>query len=299
MQGNTQVVAAAAHNQLSVERTPVHSPLSELVGLLMQFASIHKLDNIAKLRMEEIIAFTKEAAEKEGKAEHVKQDQSQVSEIQSAIRADLQAMYKALEREFQGLQGTANATLSGMDKVLKATETSAGMAKDLKSDASNILSKLGQVTNVADKIASTTQSYRDVLVNRQTPSLRATVDPKVLGDMDRRAKQILVELFDEDGERTYDKSLAELITKANEALAGMTDANKPTNAKVDSVLKTRKNAVLLTLNSSEAANWVREPGNEETFANVVLLWSGSVRFRGRFPRTPNRTLGPVLNFPRT
>jgi hypothetical protein len=60
---------------------PALTPLSELVGNLMQFASIYKLDNNAKHRMEEIISFTKEAAERERKEEYTKREQSIVSEI--------------------------------------------------------------------------------------------------------------------------------------------------------------------------------------------------------------------------
>ena len=246
----------------------MHTPLGELVGLLTQFANIYKLDNIAKQRMEEIISFTKEAAERERKGEHRGQEQNKVSEIQEAIRVDLQSMYTALANNINAVQNTANATLSGLDKVLTATETSAVAVKDLKGETNSIISKLGQVTNVADKIASTTQSYRDVLVAGQAPTLRSSVDPKVLGDIDRKAKQILVDIFDEEGANTMDKSLTDLMAKANEALDSMADASKPAIAKAESVFKTRKNAVLLTMNSKEAANWVQEPGNEETFANA-------------------------------
>jgi len=42
---------------------------------------------------------------------------------------------------------------------------------------------------------------------------------------------------------------------------------KPATVKVETMLKTKKNTLLLTLNSKEVANWVREPGNEEMFAD--------------------------------
>ena len=267
-QNNNQAENTESQSQLSEGHDPVNSPLKELVRLLTQFANIYKLDNVAKLRMEEIISFTKDAAEKERKGGIASQNQNIVSEIHAAILVDLHSMYKAIEGRITGIQETANATLSGVDKALKAADAAADASKDLKGDTTSILSKLGQVTNVTDKIASTTQSYKDVLVARQAPSLRSSVDPKVLGDMDRKAKQILVDIFEEEGNSTLDKSLTDLIAKANEALDSMSDASKPANAKVESVFKTRKNAILLTLNSRETADWVREPGNEETFANA-------------------------------
>ena len=94
------------------------------------------------------------------------------------------------------------------------------------------------------------------------------MDPKVLGDMEHKAKQILVDIFDKEGTNTLEKSLTELISKANEALDKMNKAAKPALVKVETVYKTKKNAILFMLNSKEAANWVREPGNEETFANA-------------------------------
>jgi hypothetical protein len=84
----------------------------------------------------------------------------------------------------------------------------------LKGESSNILNRIGKVTSVADKIADNTQSYCDALVSRQSPTHKASVDPKVLGDIDRKAKQILVDMFDEEGVNTLEKSLTELIAKA-------------------------------------------------------------------------------------
>ena len=48
----------------------------------------------------------------------------------------------------------------------------------------------------------------------------------------------------------------------------MSDADKLGKVKVEAALKTKKNAILLTLNSKEAADWIREVGNEKTFANA-------------------------------
>jgi hypothetical protein len=49
-----------------------------------------------------------------------------------------------------------------------------------------------------------------------------------------------------------EKSLTELIAKANEVLDGMSDIDKLALVKVKAVFKTQKNAILLMLNSKEA-----------------------------------------------
>jgi len=178
-----------------------------------------------------------------------------------AVKSDLGKFYEGLNGQLNGISSTLNVTLESSEKARKASE-------GLINDSSAILSKIGNVTSAADKIADATQSYRDVLVTRQTPVYRTSVDPKVLGDMERKAKQILVDIFDEEGTNTLEKSLTELISKANEAFDKMNEAAKPALVKVETAHKTKKNAILFTLNSKEAANWVREPGNEETFADA-------------------------------
>lgn len=209
----------------------------------------------------DIFAYIRETEKTEREDRERKEMQEEVSALRKAIKKDLGGLYEGLSAQLNGIVDTLNVMLENSEKVLKTSE-------ELKGETNDILSKIGKVMNVTDKIANTTQSYRDVLVARQTPSFKDSVDPKVLGDMDQRAKQILVDIFDGEGENTLDKSLTELLSKANEALDKMSDADKPEKVKVESVLKAKKNAVLLTLNSKEAAIWIREPGNEETFANA-------------------------------
>jgi hypothetical protein len=141
------------------------------------------------------------------------------------------------------------------------------VAEELKGGTNELISKIGNVTTVADKIADTTQSYRDVLVARQAPAHMTSVDPKVLGDVERRAKQILIDLYDKDGANILGRSLEEQVGKANEVIDKMTDANKPGKAKVVSANVTKKGAILLTLDSKETAIWIRELENEAVFAD--------------------------------
>lgn len=138
----------------------------------------------------------------------------------------------------------------------------------MKGESSNILNRIGKVTSVADKIVDNTQSYCNALVARQPPMHKASINPKILRDIDQKAKQILIDVFVKEDAKTLEKSLTELITKANEVLNGMSDTDKPSVVKVEATFKTQKNTILLMLNSKEAVSWVKEVGNEETFANA-------------------------------
>ena len=197
--------------------------------------------------------------------------QEEVSSLRKGIRADLSKFQDNLTVQLNGITSTVNITLESSEKALK-------VSKEIKGNTEDIISKIGKVTNIADKITDTTQSYHDVLAARQMPTHKAIADPKILGDMDCRAKQILIDTYSDEGNATLEKSLTELIAKANKVLDGMSDASKPEKVKVKAVLKTKKNAVLLTLNSKEAVNWIREIGNEMTFADA---FSKGVHIRER------------------
>ena len=200
-----------------------------------------------------------EAAERENKEKM--EIQAEVSSFRKAFKLDLSQVQDKLLRQLYGITDTLNVTLETSEKALK-------VAEDIKGKTSDIISDVGKVTSATDKIANTTQSYRDVLMSRQSPVNKSSVDPKVLSDMERKDRQLLVDIYDEEGACTMDKSLMELMDLVNASLDKMSDGEKPEKVKVESIHKTKRNAILLTLNSREAASWVREVGNEETFANA-------------------------------
>ena len=208
-----------------------------------------------------IFRYIRESERTEKVAREKQEVQAKVSALRKAFRADLGKLENNLTIWLDGITSITNV-------ILETTEKALSTSKEIKSSSNDIISNLGKVTNVADKIADTTQSYRDVLVTRQAQMHKASAPPRILGDMEWRAKQILIDIYDEEGTNTLDKSLEELVVKANEVLTKMSDADKPEEVKVKAALKTKKNTILLTMNSKEAANWIREPSNEATFADA-------------------------------
>jgi len=214
--------------------------------------------------IDRMFKYIKESEWEKRRSREVKEKQEvqdKVSSLCKGFRANLTRFSKNLSMQLNGITSVINITLEATDKAIKVSE-------EIKGNMLNIISKLGKVTNVVDKIADTIQSYHDVLIARQMPTHKASMDPKVLGDMDHRAKQLLVDIYGNKGNTTLEKSLTEIIAKANEVLDGMSDADKLGKVKVEAALKTKKNAILLILNSKEAADWIREVGNEKTFANA-------------------------------
>jgi hypothetical protein len=76
--------------------------------------------------------------------------------------------------------------------------------------------------------------------------------------MDRKAKQILVNIYDNKGSNTMSQSLTEIVNKANKVIAVMEDTEKPKGAKVLTAMKMHRSTLLLTLDSKEAAEWIKD-----------------------------------------
>src|SRR5712671_2211548 len=181
-----------------------------------------------------------------------------VCEIHEAIKADIVHMHNSLcnhlnahTKQVEDVLNTTSAILTGNDKLKEATESANTGIKE-------IISKVSKVTATADKIISEMKTYRDALLVQPAQTNKMGVDLKILSNMERKAKQILVDMHGLDGDTLLNKSLTKIIDKANKALTLIEDSAKPMEVKVVAALKTCGKALLLTLNSRNAADWIRE-----------------------------------------
>ena len=240
---------------------PMLPPLANIANFINFIITKENLSKSAKASLEGILTYILEANEKEGTRLAKLAAAAEESAIRKSIRADLDRMYGAITVQLNDIQNTSNATLSSSSKLIKDTECVAAATKDLTG-------KVGKITDTADRIATDTSKYRDAVLSRPAQTLRTIADPKVLADIERKARQILVEMPVTDGKATLSKSLSELTIKANEVISAFVDSGKPKDAKVDSLLKTRRGDLLLVLNSKEAVSWISEPDIEIAFTKA-------------------------------
>jgi hypothetical protein len=241
-----------------------HPMLSDLLQVieeaLLSILDREKMEQTTRTLLGGVLMFIRETVAQDQKSKASVRTQSEVSDLHKAIKLDLFRMYDALAKQLTELSTTANSNLTNSAKTLKDTEV-------IKDTSKDIIGKLSKVTDNTGEIMTTTKSYRNALVANPAATNKAKVDPRVLGDLERKAKQILIELFDEEGNSTIDKSLTELLSKANKVLDKIEDADKPDEVKVEAVLKTRKGELVLTLNSKEAAAWIKQPEIEMAFTD--------------------------------
>jgi len=223
--------STVAENRLSNDTSHVVSTLQKIADTIALIAVKDNVDRPTRKSLDEVISFIQEEKEKERLREANLKASTEDSFLRKCIRADLVEMYNSLKKQLDSIQDTLNATLESTGKLLKDTEDIAATTRDLSG-------KVSKITDTADKIATDTSKYRDTVLSRPTLTLRANTDPKVLGDLDRKARQILVELFGTEGDSTLGKSLTDLADKANEVISEIEDSGKPKDIKVEMLFKT-------------------------------------------------------------
>jgi methyl-accepting chemotaxis protein len=195
--------------------------LQIIASAISQLLVKERVDKPIKITLERILRFIKVEEEKGTKRAETYVTQSEVSNLQRELKLNLVKLQDTLATQIKNVQVTASSALENTAKTL------ADM-KDLKKTTKEITNKVGKVNDATDKIATTTQSYCDVLLqNLVAAAGKYSLDPKILGDMERKARQILVDIHDQDDSEALSKSIIEVISKANDSLGKITDAEKP------------------------------------------------------------------------
>jgi len=240
-----------------------------------------KLDKSTKESLDEIITYMQDKEAKEQQRKSITEIPSEDNTPGKNIRSDLADMHKALTIQLNGIQDTLNMTLTSTDKLLKASKEAAANTIDLTS-------KIGKVTDTADKIVTETSKYRDAVLSKPAQSNRSNTNPKVLGDLEHKARQILIMIHNTAENDTLNKSITELTTKANEAIGTIEAMDKPKEAKVKTIFKTHKGTLVLIFNSKEAARWIKLPEIDPAF--TLAFSEGSYISERKFnlviPRVP-------------
>ena len=166
---------------------PESSPLSRIANAINLIITKEPLSKSVKASLEGILKFTQEEEEKEGPRIAKIAAAAEQSAIRKGIRTDLEKIYRDIRTQLNNIQNTSNAALTSSDKLLKSSESVAAATKDLTG-------KVGKITDTADRIATDTSKYRDAVLSRPAQTNRSNADPKVLVDIERKARQILVEM---------------------------------------------------------------------------------------------------------
>jgi len=241
---------------------PIHA-LFKVARRLEIIISKHSPSSQLKLALMEVVNEARKAGDEElGKGEHI--TPNAVETLHKHIRADLLHPYNGLNSRIVEVQNRQKQILNSAEIINKATVNLQSTTKELED-------KVGKVNNTTDKIANTTMSYKEALLSNPSNMNKAGVDLKVLNDLDRKARQILISYSSTEDNATLNTSLLDLKDKANQVIDNLEDPTRPTLAKVEGVTRTRDGLLLLIFNLKEAADWIREPDVEYKFTDKFAI----------------------------
>src|SRR6266852_1145565 len=275
--------------------------LHKVATTLAQVISKHNIPSQTKTVLTEILELVK----KENlvvKRERTFVSITAVKSIQEHFKADLVGVHKALDSKISDLQADQKKLLDVAGSLCRTTDTLHSTTKDLEG-------KMVKVNDSTDKLASTTKSYRDAMMANSTNPNRTCTDPKVLINVDRKARQVLIRYDSDEENATINTSLLDLKDKANKIVTEMDDPSHPEVTKIESIARTRDNSLLVLLNSKEAADWLRVPDVGDRFLdkfaiganiqdrsyNVLLRWVPITLDPAN--RTHHREIEKVNNLP--
>jgi hypothetical protein len=225
-------------------------------GELDKLLSKYHLPDVLKRRLRYLANYASKMGVKEGKQDIVQVSISDVRDIRKDLIADLSGKYGALEDKLSRIA-------ENQAQILKATDSLAKKTEGIDAAARGIVDKVTEVNDATVQIASTTKTYKDALLAQPSQSFGTMVDLKIKDDLERKAKQILVDV---QSDEMKGKSLAEIKTKAIEIIAELDDEHdRPEQVEIEAVTTARTKAVLLHLNTKQAADWLRNPFIESQF----------------------------------
>jgi hypothetical protein len=244
--------------------------LLKIAEIVEQIIHNFKPPGQVKQALTTVLELAKTAAE-EAKEEGTNAKTNPVKIVHERFKADLYAVHKALDEKISDLQ-------EGQKKLIRTTETLSKSTESLNSATKNLETKMVKVNDTTDKIANTTSSYRDALLAKPDNLLRNTADPKVIDDLDRKARQVLIAYGTEEENATLNVPLLDLKDKANGIITDLEDPTRPEVVRVESVTRTRNGSLLLLFNSKAAADWIREPDIDDKFLDRFAI-GASIRDR--------------------
>ena len=182
-------------------------------------------------------------------------------------------MESAIERNMNTLSNMVESIAAKQKEMQNTTSTLSGTAEAFQKLASEMDSNVKEATAMSNQLTSTVTTYKDALLGNNTPkaheSMQAQgnnhVDPRLTRDLDRKQRQILIEV---SKDYTEGKSATEIKERIDEALSSVTPP-PPEGAKVQEINKLRNGGIIIQLMTKEAAEWLHDSTNELSFTSKL------------------------------
>ena len=189
-----------------------------------------------------------------------------VKDLQSNLSAKLDSKLLALEKKLN-LPSPAQKQLESTAKELESA------VESIKASTKDMGKSLAQITNTNSQLENTATSYKEVLLksNEQQVQPRnldspSQTDPRILRDVERKSRQILVNTCDP---KINDVSNNEIKEKVTNAIKAITKPTPPKDITILDVSKLWKGEFTVIFKDKEIINWLQDIKVEFDFVTGI------------------------------
>ena len=189
-----------------------------------------------------------------------------IKEMQKDFNAEIDAKLSSLEKKI----ALPPPVQEKLENVAKQVESAAESIKSLINDMGNSIAK---VADTSTQLACTATNYKDALLRsgEQQPRLRSPVqspwaDPKILRDVDRKTRQILIDTLDI---KLLEASLSEIKEKVSGTINSVTSTPPPQDTTIVEISKLRKGGFTVLFKHKEMVDWLQDSGVEFDFTSQL------------------------------
>jgi prefoldin subunit 5 len=237
-----------------------------LSGVLHLMAERYKMpDNVAKA-LGHVAVMILHIESQQQKCEGTTTLPALIKELQVGLNAEIDAKLNAMEKRIA-------LPVLAQEKLESATKQVEQAAESIKTSINVMGSSIAQVTDTSTQLACTATNYKDALLRsgEHQPRPRSPVnspqtDPKILRDVDRKTRQILIDTLDI---KILEASLAEIKEKVSAAINSVTNPPPPKDSTIVEVSKLRKGGFTVLFKHKEVVDWLQDPGVELNFASQL------------------------------
>lgn len=180
---------------------------------------------------------------------------------------------RSLQEEMAKLSDTIKSSMAEQCKAASLPDSLAETVASLKQVATDMTKTVGEATMATSNITDTTHSYKQVLLQAALqaavmpqPSRTMQADPRILRDIDRKDRQILVDTIDP---KVMNASLAEIKEKVHASIATITNPPPPQDTTIIDIGKLCKGGVTILFKEKDAIIWVLNPAVKQKFLQGI------------------------------
>ncbi|KAN0139401.1 hypothetical protein V8E53_002902 [Lactarius tabidus] len=183
---------------------------------------------------------------------------------------------KELEQKLNALENKLTASPPASDLLETASKEIKQAAQSIKAVAGEMGKSIVQVTDTSTQLASTATNYKDTLLKSSEQQTQprpyppqekpSQSNPKVIRDINRKVRQILIDMKDD---KILSTSLAEIKEKVHTAISAITNPPPPKEATILEISKLHKGGFTILFKEKEITDWLQDPNVESEFTAAL------------------------------